>query len=156
MVQAMVLIFSQYPESTLKVIVNPLEGLPSKFKFLPGVMEFGAACAEISAAVELQKQRIADHERKVYYQALPAPERPAEKGCYEGPIELVKPGDILSWERHAEYRAYMEAKHGFDPGRAVDPKNWMDSGRRPFDTLSGKHSANQNQSTEEPNPFDIS
>lgn len=64
--------------------------------------------------------------------------------CYERPIENVKPGDILSWERQQEYREYMAKKHNMPNVKlwGINEK-YEDGGNRPFDKSD----------PEEPNPF---
>jgi hypothetical protein len=54
---------------------------------------------------------------------------------YTGPIEEVRPGDILSVERQEEYRTFMRSKH---PGVSTKMwginETWKDNGARPFAT----------------------
>lgn len=156
MIKAMVLVFTQYPESMLKEIVNPLTGLPSRFKFTPSIMEFGQACAEIASSVALHDQRLRDHEEWVRQKALPAPEKAPERPCYEGPIENVKPGDILSWDRQEEYRLYMQKAHQITPKIWGFYEEYRDNGQRPF-AVRVEAPKEKNQiplPPENPNPFE--
>lgn len=88
-----------------------------------------------------------------------APERPAGPdfdpgGNYIGPIEQVRPGDILTFDRLAEYDAFMKAKHGMRTVRHWGfNENYVDSGARPF-RLADKPDVSDAPPLEEPNPFD--
>lgn len=76
-----------------------------------------------------------------------APAKPAgpdfdPQGNYIGPIEHVRPGDTLTYDRLAEYDAFMKANKGMPSVRHWGfNENWVDSGQRPFQ-LAAKPEAN--------------
>lgn len=73
-------------------------------------------------------------------------DHPSNRPSYKGPIENVKPGDVLDWQRHEEYREFMKKQHNIKSIKTwgLDEK-WEDNGMRPF-YLPAK--------PEEPNPFE--
>ena len=56
---------------------------------------------------------------------------PLPKEPYTGPIEDVKPGDILTWQRLDEFEKYIKTK-GIKPKRWGRFEDYKDSGARPF------------------------
>ena len=59
-------------------------------------------------------------------------EQPPQRD-YEGPIEDIRPGDILSWRRYEEYREFMLKKHGIKNIKIWgQDEEYKDSGQRPF------------------------
>lgn len=57
------------------------------------------------------------------------------KKPYTGPIEEVRPGDILEGARIDEYRLFMRRKHGIQNAKMWGlNEKWEDSGARPFGT----------------------
>jgi hypothetical protein len=74
------------------------------------------------------------------------------KPDYTGPIEQIKPGDILNWRRYEEYREFMLKKHGLKNIKLWDQgEEWIDNRQRPFQ-LSDKHRGISTETTEV-NPF---
>jgi len=70
------------------------------------------------------------------------------KAPYTGPIEEVRPGDILTVERMAKYRAFMENKHNLKNIKMWGlNETWKDNGMRPFETKLPP-------APEEKNPFE--
>jgi hypothetical protein len=58
---------------------------------------------------------------------------PSDRPSYDGPIEDIRPGDVIEWHRIDEYRAFMKAKKGIKNAKLWDSnENWEDSGQRPF------------------------
>jgi len=91
--------------------------MPSAFKFLPCIMEFGQYCAGLAAAREAPNTREARVKAQIEERrSLPSGRLP--KPDYTGPIENVKPGDILSWERMEER---IQALHGPEAWHAEHP-----------------------------------
>jgi len=128
--RAITLILCQYREETIKEIVNPVSGMPTAFKYLPSLKEIKDYCDNKSSQIEQDKLRAIAHE-KLVRTTLGAPQE--EHPCYKGPIEDVKPGDVLHWSRLAEYDHFAKSKLGFDPGRPRGFfEKWIDTGRRPF------------------------
>ena len=133
--KSIVLVFCQYRESTLREIVSPISGLPSEFKYLPSIKEINDFCKTKSSEIEQDKLRAIAHEKLVRAQ-IGSPrdiDKEIKDPCYWGPIEDVKPGDVLHWSRLAEYDHFAKSKLGFDPGRPRGFfEKWVDTGRRPF------------------------
>jgi hypothetical protein len=116
--------------------------MPSSFEFLPGLFRFKGYC-EQKASEAAQHEMRAKHAR-----AKPASKPPEDPnaGCYTGPIEEVKPGDILHSTRFEEYREFMKNKHNIQNARLWGVnETWRDNGQRPFAVKLP---------TEEPNPFE--
>ena len=90
LMKAMVAIFCQYPESLLREICSQTSGMATSFKFLPSLFEFKQYCAQ-------RATEDYEHERRVRENAslIPAPPPDPFEGCYTGPIEDIRPGDIL-------------------------------------------------------------
>lgn len=80
----------------------------------------------------------------------------SEKAPYTGPIEHVKPGDILSWERHEEYREFMLKKKGIRDARLWSlNETWIDNGSRPFQiAIKPEIKVTTRDINNTPNPFD--
>src|ERR1700688_5011419 len=126
MIASMVLIFTQYPESLLSQICNPSTGMPSSFEFLPGLFRFKGYC-------EQRASEAAEHER-LAKQGRAKPARRSDDsfvGCYTGPIENVKPGDILHCTRFDEYREFMKTKNNISTKLWGFHEAWRDNGARP-------------------------
>lgn len=73
------------------------------------------------------------------------------EGNYIGPIEFVRPGDLLTYDRLVEYDAFMRAKHGMVVKHLGLNEIWTDSGQRPFQ-LAAKPEAPVGETPT--NPFD--
>jgi hypothetical protein len=124
--------------------------MPSSFEFLPGLFRFGQYCSqkagEAAARAYLAKQS---------NRPKPAPTAPeVSSECYTGPIEFVKPGNILDNSRFEEYREFMRDNKNMPAVRLWGLNEpWQDSGARPF--LSGSKPAEQPPSSKpETNPFE--
>lgn len=73
-----------------------------------------------------------------------------EKEPYTGPIENVKPGDILHHTRFTEYDEFMRTKKNITNTKLWGfNETWLDNGSRPFQ-LSEKLEPEENN----PNPFE--
>ena len=73
---------------------------------------------------------------------------------YTGPIEEVRPGDILTSERQIEYREYMAKKHNMKNIKLWGPNEiYKDSGARPF-AVNMAPAKPLTEKQEEPNPFE--
>jgi hypothetical protein len=57
---------------------------------------------------------------------------PADRPSYTGPIEDIQPGDVIGWERQAEYQAFIKTKGVANPKIWGVDEPWVDSGARPF------------------------
>lgn len=116
--------------------------MPSSFEFLPGLFRFKGYC-------EQKASEAAEHDRRSKQgKAMPALRSDPFAGCYAGPIENIKPGDILHSTRFEEYRTFMKTKHNMQSVKLWgNAESWRDNGQRPFaKSLSAKQ--------EEPNPFE--
>lgn len=128
---ALVSLLCQYSIQTVAQALTPSNGIATKFKYLPTLAEFKKELDDIGAKnfrrlAEAKMIRDQLEERKNY------PEYKT-KSPYTGPIEEVRPGDILTWERQQEYREFMAKKHGMKNIRLWDfSEIYKDSGARPF------------------------
>ena len=60
-----------------------------------------------------------------------------EQTCYTGPIEDIRPGDIISWERFDEYREFMRTKKNITNIKLWGTnEEWIDNHQRPFSGVS--------------------
>lgn len=141
-----------YPEAVLAVVCNPAYGIASKQTFFPSLAELKSAC-------EAAANELAERERRAALpKAIPAKTHPDPlAGCYTGPIEQVKPGDILHHTRFDEYHQFMREKKNFTNTKLWGVnETWVDSGQRPFQ-LSAKpeEGDKEDQENPQPNPFDV-
>lgn len=125
-----------YPEAVLAIVCSPAYGIASKQDFFPSLAKLKSFCEE--AATELAERA----RRAATPKMIPTKKRADEfAGCYTGPIENIKPGDILHHTRFEEYRQFMREKKNILNARLWGAnETWIDSGQRPF--------------SEEPNPFE--
>lgn len=130
-------ILELYPEAVLASVCSPAFGIASKLDFFPSLAKLKSFCDE--AAFELtERERRAQSGKAI---AGPRPDYFA--GCYTGPIENVKPGDILHHTRFDEYHEFMKNKKNITNTKLWGfSETWIDSGARPF------------HDKEEPNPFE--
>lgn len=144
--RAMAEVFTSYPESLLKEICHPTSGMAISFKFLPSLFEFRRYCEERAGEA-------AERERWAKEAAAPRrilPPQDPTAGCYTGPIEYVKPGDILHYTRFEEYREFMRTKKNIPSVRLWGANEvWIDNNQRPFQIDIKQEEKKQ----EEPNPF---
>ncbi len=139
----------------MKEICSPTTGMATSFEFLPGLFRFKHYC-------EQRAGEALDHDRRVREAVRPKRTEPAprpSKGDYEGPIEDIRPGDIIPWSRMDEYREFMLTKKGVRDTRLWGlNEEWKDNGARPFQ-ISAKpepvvKSNLDNQEAPTPNPFE--
>jgi hypothetical protein len=65
-------------------------------------------------------------------------QHPSDKPSYTGPIEDIRPGDIIEWRRFDEYREFMRTQKGIPNAKLWGlNEEWIDSKQRPFQ-LAGK------------------
>lgn len=125
--------------------------MPSRFEYLPGIFKFRQYCEEVAKEAQEHARRLAAAKRPRAPYTAPAP----SPGCYTGPIELVKPGDILDQARILEYREFMKTK-GFHQIRLWGVnERWEDNHARPFavpDSTIAKHLSEKPEDVS--NPFE--
>jgi hypothetical protein len=145
---AMVLVFTQYPESLLREICSPLTGMAANFEFLPGLFKFRQFCEAKAAEISERERWV----REASKPRTPVPPPDPFAGCYTGPIEQIKPGDILHCTRFEEYREFMRKNKNMPNAKlwGLNDK-WVDSGQRPFNQINSKPQANIEDAS---NPFD--
>ncbi len=121
-----------YPEKAIAEVCSPAYGLCTKMKFLPSLAELKSALDDASVEIIERERRMALAARKpipVPYSDVEEDSRPS----YTGPIEDIKPGDVLDQSRFPEYREFMKNKKGIPNikmwGRHQD---WEDNKHRPF------------------------
>ena len=126
----------EYPEKAVSVVCSPTNGLASKLEFFPSL-------AKLKSALDDAAFDIKEHERRVRQASMPppqqisAPQNKPASGCYTGPIELVKPGDILDQSRFDEYRQFMRTQKNMPVVKLWGVnENWVDSQQRPFQISS--------------------
>jgi len=95
--------------------------------------------AELKSALDDASVEIVERERRMALAArkpIPVPYsdvKEDQRPSYTGPIENIKPGDVLDQSRFPEYREYMKNKKGIPNikmwGRHED---WEDNKHRPF------------------------
>lgn len=165
---AFVSLLCGYSEAVVAEALNPTTGLPIHYEYLPALSQIKQAldiAAEAHWRVLAREARVRAQIAEEASLGLPnaskrhSDKTPKMKPDYTGPIENVKPGDILSWERMEEYRNFMAEKHGmYNIRHWGRNEKWIDSGLRPFDKLSANSSqsqpANPSSPPEEPNPFE--
>lgn len=80
----------------------------------------------------------------------------ANKPSYTGPIEEIRPGDVLHWTRFDEYREFMRKKHNIKNIKTWGiSETFKDNGMRPFavpDSTIAKHISEKPEDVT--NPFE--
>ena len=146
----------KYQESVIKEALNPSIGLPSQFEYLPALAKIKEALDGVLEA----RGRVLESERRFREQmaerrlieAQNSSKEPSRTG-YTGPIEDVKPGDILDGTRLDEYRDFMGKTHGIRQIKMWGlNENWIDNGARPFGRPAPSPAVPK--TPEEPNPFE--
>jgi len=106
--------------------------MPTNFEFLPGLFRFRQFCEQKADEISERERRMELSKRRpvsVPYSDVEEDSRPS----YTGPIEDIKPGDVLDQSRFPEYREFMKNKKGIPNikmwGRHED---WEDNKHRPF------------------------
>lgn len=132
------------------------DGIPLKFNYLPSLKDIKTELDELASKLAAPIQRDARiqaqlKERAEFEAHMTAyPLRSNQKGDYTGPIEDVRPGDILTHERQIEYRQFMAKKHNMKNIKLwSDGETYKDSGARPFAV-----NLPDDPPKEEPNPFE--
>ncbi len=60
-------------------------------------------------------------------------QHPSDRPSYTGPIEDIRPGDVIEHHRIDEYRAFMRAHKGIPDAKLWGlNEEWVDSKQRPF------------------------
>lgn len=138
-----------YPEKIAAMVCNPVSGIASQLKYFPSIAELKSSC-DAAASEYNARLRL---ERMAARRAAPQPKTEQEDttGLYMGPMEEIRPGDVISWNRMDEYKEFMRTKKGIQNVKnwGVNDK-WVDSGQRPF-ALPDKPIV---PTKEDPNPFD--
>jgi hypothetical protein len=175
---ALVNLLCMYPEKVVADVLHPTMGLPSRFKYLPTIAEFKKEFeGEVSSIwwrayrkeqernQQLNAEERAARELEMRLRAgerlHPTP-KAEERPVYTGPIENVKPGDLLTYDRLAEYDAFMRKTHGIKPRHFGVFEDWEDSGARPFSAKVDLNLSYKNKTSEldakpedgEKNPFE--
>ena len=144
---AVVAILMEYPEKVVSVVCNPGHGICSKQDFFPTLSQLKGACD--NASFEHQERFRRERASTSRPETKPAPDPFA--GCYTGPIEYVKPGDVLHYTRFDEYREFMRTKKNIPNVKLWGlNETWVDNHQRPFQ-VDIKPEA---QIKEEINPFE--
>jgi len=131
-VEAVKSVLGVYPEGVIARACNPVYGIASKAKFFPSLAELKSLCDdaafEISERFRREKLAAKKSPREPYSDV-----REDDRPSYTGPIENIKPGDVLNQSRFPEYREFMKNKKGIPNikmwGRHED---WEDNKHRPF------------------------
>ena len=146
LVAALVKIFTQYEEKVLAGICSPISGMPVRFDFLPGIKQFQECCNAIAFEYAEHQRRLAGAKLKPSF--VPISEPKFRDGDYTGPIEDVRPRDVLTWERQQEYREFMMKKHNMKNIRLWGfNETYHDGGGRPF-------AVKLPEEKPQPNPFE--
>lgn len=139
-------LFCDYPESTLGAALDP-KRLIKRFQYLPDLNTFKKVLDDVGAIPAAEAQR----QERIAQQLKERVEPKKIKGDYNGPIEEVRPGDILSAERQLEYREFMAKKHQMRNIKLWGPnEEYKDTGARPF----AVHIPEPPKQQSEKNPFE--
>lgn len=125
----LVSLFCDYPETVLAKALDP-KTIIAKHQYLPDLKSFKdmldeVVSAPLKEAAEARQLREQFEERKKF--ALPK-----RREEYLGPIEEIKPGDILPFSRIPEYEQFMKVKHNLKVRHWTATEEWQDNGQRPF------------------------
>lgn len=133
MVLAMSEIMESYSEKVLAKVCGSF-GICAdpEHKYFPSISELKSAldaeATKQAGAAQYSERVKAQLEERERIQSKNKP-----KPDYTGPIEDVKPGDILTVERQQEYREFMAKKHNMKDVKLWGQNEvWTDSGARPF------------------------
>jgi len=160
MTQAMAEIMADYSEKVLADVCGS-KGICTKEEFFPSIAKLKkyldeAAAQEALPAKQSEKVVRLFAERQSYQEDRSTrptlkeikakygenyglndyrPAKPLDdtSDCYKGPIEDIKPGDILHWSRMEEYKSFIRTK-GVTPKLWGVDETWRDTGQRPFST----------------------
>lgn len=149
---------SLYPEKVLARVCSATEGLCTKRAFLPSLFHLKEALDQ--AGFEIHEEEV---RRQIAFKPAgkPAESVNPKEGCYDGPIEQIKPGDTLHYSRYEEYRIWLKQAKGINTKMWGVGEAWEDNGARPFDNLHDKTAINQIATKPQPtqkentNPFEI-
>lgn len=136
-------VFMEYPEAVLASVCSPSFGISAKQDYFPSLNQLKKSCEDAAFELGERERRMAASKRK------PVPKNQDDlSNCYTGPIENIKPGDILHSTRFEEYRTFMKTKHSMQSVKLWgSSEQWRDNGQRPFaKPLTAKQ--------EETNPFE--
>ena len=116
-----------YPEKVIASVCSPIDGLCTKIEYLPSLAKLKSSLEEAASEIS-ERERLASQPRP-----QPAPrQKPDKSYLYTGPIEKIKPGDILAGSRLEEYNNFIRSK-GIVPKSWGRFETWRDNGARPFD-----------------------
>lgn len=143
----MVSLLTDYTESVLAKGLDK-KTLIAKFQYLPDLNtlkrhldDIAAKPFEDGARQQRLREQFADREKY----------KVKNREFYTGPIEDVRPGDILSYERLAEYDKFMREKKGIQKVKHwTATEDWQDNGMRPFEVKLPESPKNNS----EENPFE--
>src|SRR5258705_10052193 len=95
--KAMGEIMGLYSEKVIASVCSPIDGLCTKIEYLPSLAKLKSSLEEAASEIS-ERERLASQPRP-----QPAPrQKPDKSYLYTGPIEKIKPGDILSYRRLRE------------------------------------------------------
>lgn len=153
--------FMVYPEPVLREATNPVHGIAGHHKFFPSLAELktfldGIAERQHRARAGAAKG-VARPEPKPTSEPLNRSTRPSRAtdaaGLYIGPIDLVRPGDLLPYWRLEEYDLFMQSKGMHTVKHWGLNEDYHDSGARPFQfSANPERPAEPAQSPQAPSP----
>ncbi len=147
MVAGMVEIFTTYPDTVVAEVCRAT-GLPTTAKYLPSLAELKTALNEAQKTLLERKRFEAMEPIRRTADYMPPVQKPTD--TYTGPIEDIRPGDVIGYDRLEEYKEFMRRKHGLTVKvYPAGDNSHVDTGERPFASNEGKK---VNKLTE-PNPF---
>jgi len=133
-----------YPEKVLARVCSATEGICTKQKYLPSLFELKEALDATGFTIHEEEVR-----RQIHTNFVAKPPEDPKEGCYSGPIEQIKPGDILHHSRFDEYRAFMREHKGIPKAKLwANNEDFKDSGQRPFQIVTKP----QTEQFEKPTP----
>lgn len=146
----------KYPEWAIQEGLNPSTGIPSQFDYLPALSRIKDTldrALEARGKVLEEERRFREQmEERLRIEAQHSSREPSKRP-YTGPIEKVKPGDIIGGDRMDEYRHFMAKNHGMREIKMWElNEQWRDSGARPFARPTS--TAKPSSPPEESNPFE--
>jgi hypothetical protein len=126
----LVSLLTEYTESVLAKALDP-KGLIAKFQYLPDLKTMKDHLDDIAAAPFVEAAR--ERSLKEQFEDRKKYPLPKQRDLYRGPIEEVRPGDLLPFERIPEYEAFMKSKGTQKVKHWTRTENWVDNGQRPFE-----------------------
>lgn len=132
--------FMVYSETVIREVINPIHGIAGHHKFFPSLAELKTFCEGVAERQERFRLKsatpLADHlvnsasgpEKRVVM-----PSRGVDaNGSYIGPMDLVRPGDLIPGWRMEEYDLFMRSKGIQNVRHWGFNETWVDNQTRPF------------------------